>query len=211
MIILCIVLNFVGILTNISTSIIMNLNEKLEDLNYKSRDEWFEVIKGVCRFQAKRAVCGLTIFLLLFITAWVYFYTSRYQGGKVGDIVAICFDLNICSILACSILAWGIVNNLLFIQSTNRLETPEQLLHQHEKRMKNDRRASLVCMLALIVSLVGPFAVTDLEWPSYLVNWSIKAVLVALILYFYFKGSYLRYSNRDIEITERLQDLINSK
>lgn len=186
----------------------MNLNEKLEDLNYKSRDEWFEVIKGVCRFQAKRAVCWLTIFLLLFIAAGVYFYTSRYQGGKVGDIVAICFELIICSILA-----WGIVNNLRFIQSTNRLETPEQLLQQHEKRMKNDRRASLVCMLAVIVSLGGPYAFTDLEWPSYLVNWSIKAVLVALILYFYFKfkGSYLRYSNRDIEITERLQDLINPK
>ena len=204
MIILCIGLNFVGILTNISISIIMNLNEKLEDLNYKSRDEWFEVIKGVCRFQAKRAVCWLTIFLLLFIAAGVYFYTSRYQGGKVGDIVAICFELIICSILA-----WGIVNNLRFIQSTNRLETPEQLLQQHEKRMKNDRRASLVCMLAVIVSLGGPYAFTDLEWPSYLVNWSIKAVLVALILYFYFKGSYLRYSNRDIVITERLQDLIN--
>lgn len=204
MIILCTDLNFVGILTNISISIIMNLNEKLEDLNYKSRDEWFEVIKGVCRFQAKRAVCWLTIFLLLFIAAGVYFYTSRYQGGKVGDIVAICFELIICSILA-----WGIVNNLRFIQSTNRLETPEQLLQQHEKRMKNDRRASLVCMLAVIVSLGGPYAFTDLEWPSYLVNWSIKAVLVALILYFYFKGSYLRYSNRDIEITERLQELID--
>lgn len=206
MIILCIALNFVGILTNISISIIMNLNEKLEDLNYKSRDEWFEVIKGACRFQAKRAVCWLTIFMLLFIAAGVYFYTSRYQGGKVGDIVAICFELIICSILA-----WGIVNNLRFIQSTNRLETPEQLLQQHEKRMKNDRRASLVCMLAVIVSLGGPYAFTDLEWPSYLVNWSIKAVLVALILYFYFKGSYLRYSNRDTEITERLQDLINTK
>lgn len=203
---MCIDLNFVGILTNISISIIMNLNEKLEDLNYKSRDEWFEVIKGVCRFQAKRAVCWLTIFLLLFIAAGVYFYTSRYQGGKVGDIVAICFELIICSILA-----WGIVNNLRFIQSTNRLETPEQLLQQHEKRMKNDRWASLVCMLAVIVSLGGPYAFTDLEWPSYLVNWTIKAVLVALILYFYFKGSYLRYSNRDIEITERLQDLINPK
>lgn len=204
MIILCIDLNFVGTLTNISISIIMNLNEKLEDLNYKSRDEWFEVIKGVCRFQAKPAVCWLTIFLLLFIAAGVYFYTSRYQGGKVGDIVAICFELIICSILA-----WGIVNNLRFIQSTNRLETPEQLLQQHEKRMKNDRWASLVCMLAVIVSLGGPYAFTDLEWPSYLVNWSIKAVLVALILYFYFKGSYLRYSNRDIEITERLQELID--
>ena len=184
----------------------MNLNEKLEDLNYKSRDEWFEVIKGVCRFQAKRAVCWLTIFLLLFIAAGVYFYTSRYQGGKVGDIVAICFELIICSILA-----WGIVNNLRFIQSTNRLETPEQLLQQHEKRMKNDRRAALVCMVTVIVSIGGPYAFTDLEWPSYLVNWSIKAVLVALILYFFLKGSYLRYSNRDIEITERLQDLINPK
>ena len=206
MIILCIDLNFVGTLTNISISIIMNLNEKLEDLNYKSRDEWFEVIKGVCRFQAKRAVCWLTIFLLLFIAAGVYFYTSRYQGGKVGDIIAICFELIICSILA-----WGIVNNLRFIQSTNRLETPEQLLQQHEKRMKNDRRAALVCMVTVIVSIGGPYAFTDLEWPSYLVNWSIKAVLVALILYFFLKGSYLRYSNRDIEITERLQDLINPK
>lgn len=200
MIILCIDLNFVGILTNISISIIMNLNEKLEDLNYKSRDEWFEVIKGVCRFQAKRAVCWLTIFLLLFIAAGVYFYTSRYQGGKVGDIVAICFELIICSILA-----WGIVNNLRFIQSTNRLETPEQLLQQHEKRMKNDRRASLMCMLAVIVSLGGPYAFTDSSWGY----WAMKAVFIAIILIFYFKGSYLRPSDRDNEITERLQELIN--
>lgn len=206
MLILCIVLNFVGKLTNFSISIIMNLNEQLEDLDYQSRDGWFEIIKGVCRFQAERAVCWLAIILLLFIAAGVYFYTSRYQGGKVDDIAAICFELIICFILT-----WAIVNNLRFIRSTNRLETPEQLLQQHEKRMRNDRRAALVCMVTVIVSIGGPYAFTNREWSSYLVNWAIKAVLIALSLYFYFKGSFLKYSNRDNVITERLQELIETK
>ena len=184
----------------------MNLNEKLEDLDYQSRDEWFEVIKDVCRFQAKRAVFWLAITLLLFIAAEVYFFASRYQGGDVGDIAAICFELIICFLLI-----WTIVNNLRFIRAANRLETPEQLLQQHEKRMKNDRRAALVGMVTVIVSLGGPFAFNDREWPSYLVNWAIKAVLIALMLYFYYKGSYLRLSERDNDITERLQELIDNK
>lgn len=77
--------------------------------------------------------------------------------------------------------------------------------------MRNDRRAALVCMVTVIVSIGGPYAFTNREWSSYLVNWAIKAVLIALSLYFYFKESFLKYSNRDNVITERLQELIETK
>ena len=82
--------------------IIMSLNEKLEDLNYVDRNEWFEVIKDVCRSQSKRAVGFLAVVLLLFILAGIYSFTSKSQGHEVGDIAVICFDLIICFVLGSS-------------------------------------------------------------------------------------------------------------
>lgn len=184
----------------------MSLNEKLEDLEYVDRDEWLGIIKDVCRSQSRRGLCGLVVVLLLFIAAGIYFMTSRYQGGEVGDIAAIVFDLIICFILL-----WGIVNNARFLLKADSLDTPEQLLQQHEKRIKNDRRAALVCMLTVIISLGGPYAFSNQEYPWSLIDWTMKAVLIALIIYFYYNGNYLRYSDRDNVITERLQDLIGSK
>lgn len=64
-----------------------------------------------------------------------------------------------------------------------------------------------MCILAVIVSLDGPYYFTDSSWGY----WTMKAILIALILIFYFKGSYLRPSDRDNEISERLQELINTK
>ena len=145
----------------------MSLNEKLRDLNYVDRNEWFEVIKDVCRSQSKRAVGFLVVVLLLFTLAGIYFLTSKYQGHDVGDMAAICFDLVICFVVI-----WGIVNNLRFLRVADSLSTPQQLLLQHEKRIK---------------------------------------IIIVLILIFYFNGIYMRPSDRDIEITERLQDLINPK
>ena len=178
----------------------MSLNEKLKDLNYVDRDEWLGIIKDVCRSQSKRAVGFLAVILLLFIHAGIYFFTSKYQGHGIGDIAASCFELAICSTLI-----WGIVNNLRFLRVVDSLDTPQQLLLQHEKRIKNDRRAALVCMLAAVASLGGSYAFTDSSWGY----WAMKAILIALILFFYFKGSYLKSSDRDKEITERLQELIN--
>ena len=178
----------------------MSLNEKLKDLNYVDRDEWFGIIKDVCRSQSKRAVGFLAAILLLVILAGIYSFTSKSQGLEVGDIAAICFDLVICFTLI-----WGIVNHLRFLRIADSLSTPQQLLLQHEKRIKNERRAALVCIVTVIVSLGGPYILTVSDWPY----WAMKAILIALIIFFYYKGSYMRPSNRDIEITERLQDLIN--
>ncbi len=188
----------------------MSLNEQLEELNYVSQDEWFGRIKDVCRSQAKRIVRWLAVILLLCIAAVVYFLTSRYQGGEMGDIAALCLELIICFALV-----WVFFNNVRFLIKVDSLDSPEQLLHQHEQRIKNDRRASLLGALVSIVSLGGSYAFslggsytfTDSSWWY----WAMTAILIALIIIFYFKGSYLRHSNRDIEITERLQDLINTK
>jgi peptidoglycan/LPS O-acetylase OafA/YrhL len=178
----------------------MSLNEKLKDLNYVDRNEWFDIIKDVCRSQSKRAVGFLAVILLLFILAGIYFLTSKYQGHDVGDMAAICFDLVICFALI-----WGIVNNLRFLRMVGSLDTPQQLLLQHEKRGKNDRRAALVCMLAVVAGLGGPYAFTDSSWGY----WAMKAIFIALILIFFYNGIYMRPSDRDKEISERLQELIN--
>ncbi|MBQ1737297.1 MAG: hypothetical protein II040_03565 [Muribaculaceae bacterium] len=180
----------------------MSLNEQLEELNYVSQDEWFGRIKDVCRSQAKRIVRWLAVILLLCIAAVVYFLTSRYQGGEMGDIAALCLELIICFALV-----WVFFNNVRFLIKVDSLDSPEQLLHQHEQRIKNDRRASLLGALVSIVSLGGSYAFTDSSWWY----WAMTAILIALIIIFYFKGSYLRYSDRDNIITERLQELINTK
>ena len=62
-----------------------------------------------------------------------------------------------------------------------------------------------MCIVTVIVSLGGPYIFTVSDWPY----WAMKAIIIAFIIFFYYKGSYMRPSNRDIEITERLQDLIN--
>ena len=178
----------------------MSLNEKLKDLNYVDRDEWFGIIKDVCRSQSKRVVGFLVVVLLLITLAGIYFFKFNFQGHGIGDIAAICFETVICFALI-----WGIVNNLRFLRMVCSLNTPQQLLLQHEKRGKNDRRAALVGMLAVVAGLGGPYSFTDSSWGY----WAMKAILIALILIFYYNGIYMRPSDRDKEITERLQELIN--
>lgn len=178
----------------------MSLNEKLRDLNYVDRNEWFGIIKDVCRSQSKRIVGFLVVVLLLLSLAGIYFFTYNYQGRDIGDIAAICFETVICFALI-----WGIVNNLRFLRMVGSLNTPQQLLLQHEKREKNDRKAALVGMLVVVASLGGPYSFTDWSWGY----WAMKAILIALILIFYFKGIYMRSSDRDNEISERLHELIN--
>ena len=197
MLVLFVFLNFVA---NFNLGIVMSLNEKLRDLNYVDRNEWFGIIKDVCRSQSKRVVGFLVVVLLLITLAGIYFFTFNFQGNDIGDIATVCFELVICFALI-----WGIVNNLRFLQVVGSLDTPQQLLLQHEKREKNDRKAALVCMLAVVVSLGGPYSFTDWSWGY----WAMKAILIALILIFYFKGIYMRSSDRDNEISERLQELIN--
>jgi hypothetical protein len=60
-------------------------------------------------------------------------------------------------------------------------------------------------MLAVVAGLGGPYSFTDSSWGY----WAMKAILIALILIFYYNGIYMRPSDRDKEIIERLQELIN--
>lgn len=197
MLVLFVFLNFVA---NFNLGIVMSLNEKLRDLNYVDQNEWFGIIKDVCRSQSKRVVGFLVVVLLLITLAGIYFFKFNFQGHGIGDIAAICFETVICFALI-----WGIVNNLRFLRMVGSLNTPQQLLLQHEKREKNDRRAALVGMLAVVAGLGGPYSFTDSSWGY----WAMKAILIALILIFYYNGIYMRPSDRDKEITERLKELIN--
>ena len=64
-----------------------------------------------------------------------------------------------------------------------------------------------MCIVTVIVSLGGPYIFTVSDWPY----GAMKAIIIGLILIFYFTGIYMRPSDRDIEITGRLQELINPK
>ena len=100
----------------------------------------------------------------------------------------------------------------LFLKGTDSLNTPEQLLDRYEKTLKNNRRAYYLGLLGIIGNITDPYAIIDRDMGWLLIDIIFVVLLLALLVYSYFKGDFLSYkTERDDDITRRLQDLIDMK
>ena len=164
-------------------------------LDNQSRSERFELIKAECRSQAKLRLwifaAALLIPLFLFIAVVVQ---NRLR------LTPLCLAL----VYGVSFL-WSIVIDYRFLKRLDNLDTPEELLHCFEKKLSNQRNSAYLVILGLVGLIIDSF---EWEW----VTLTLAAVVVAFLIYSYFKGDYVQYkSSRDDEILSRLVDLVENK
>ena len=179
---------------------------ELKESDKLSPNEGLESIKDDCRSQAKLRLCYGAVFLLLILALLVYtFYTDRWKDQV--------FLLYICqSIVYCLAIGWFVVNNLRFLKRANSAVAPEELLHGFEKTMKNNRNAYYLFFLALIGIVIDPHAFVRHEWNWVWVDLAIVIAMLALLIYSYFKGDFLKYkTRRDENIIQRLQELVEKE
>lgn len=176
----------------------------LDELYHLSREESIERIKGEARSQAKRRLWGGAI-AFLFIVGVIINILVKEQ-----DPLRIVFA---CQFAVFAIAAgWSAVNNFRLLQRMDSLNAPEHLLYWYEKAMKHNRNAYYLGMLGLICNLGDRYAFINHEWNWIFVELTIMAALLVFVTYSYFKGDYLKYkTDRDEEIIDRLQDLIDMK
>ena len=166
-------------------------------LDNQSRSERFELIKAECRSQVKLRLwifaAALLIPLFLFI-AVVVVAQNRLR------LTPLCLAL----VYGVSFL-WSIVIDYRFLKRLDNLDTPEELLHCFEKKLSNQRNPAYLAILGLVGLIIDSF---EWEW----VTLAFAAVVVAFLIYSYFKGDYVQYkSSRDDEILSRLEDLVENK
>ena len=175
----------------------------LDEFYNLSREECFERIKGECRSQAKQRLRFGAI-VALFIIACLIIGWIRVDQLRIFPII----QFSILFLAA----VWDAVNNYRFLRWVDGLNTPEHLLHWYEKTIKSNRNAYYLGMLGLIFNVVDPYAFAYHEWDWVWVDIVFVVLLLVFLIYSYFKGDYLRYkTDRDDEIIDRLQDLINKK
>ena len=183
----------------------------LDEFYSLSKEECFERLKDESRAQAKQRLCGGVVILLLILAVITYIVVSKPQEF---EFYTNAFYICLLSVL-CFADVWFTVNNLRFLLLVDSLDIPKHLLHWYENMIKNNRNASFLLVLVLIISFYPEvayhFKYFDLIWT--LTNLTFKVALVALLIYAYFKVELWRgyKTRRDEEITDRLQDLIDMK
>lgn len=175
----------------------------LDEFYNLSKDECFERIKDESRSQAKRRLCFSLICLLLFIAILICSKVWKYQELDTIDRIYTGLTL-VYSFVA----GWVAVNNLRLLMKVDSLDTPEQLLHWYEKTINSTRRA---CILAIIVSVIDPYAYIHEDRMWILMNLMILGAIIPFLIYAFFKNYWNYKTRRDEEIIDRLQDLIDMK
>lgn len=183
----------------------------LDELYSLSKQECFKRLKDESRAQAKQRLCGGVVITLLILAVITYIVLSKPQEFEFYTNT---FYICLLSVL-CIAGVWFAVNNLWFLRLVDTLDAPKHLLHWYEKMIKNNRNASFLLVLVLIISFYPEvayhFKYFDLIWT--LTDLTFKVALVALWIYLYFKVELCwgYKTRRDEEITDRLQDLIDMK
>lgn len=177
----------------------------LDELYNQNIEESLEIIKQESRSQAKKRLIGGSIYMFFVIALFAILLV--WKSGKPVQIIPSCM-LFLFFISAGLI----VVNNYLFLKGTDSLNTPEQLLDRYEKTLKNNRRAYYLGLLGIIGNITDPYAIIDRDMGWLLIDIIFVVLLLALLVYSYFKGDFVNYkTERDGDITRRLQDLIDMK
>ena len=178
----------------------------LDEFYNLSKDECLVKIKAECQSQAKQRLYFGAILALIIIALMIFTWTRLDHVRNLRILPFFQFSV------ICLAAVWEAVSNYRFLQWLDNLNAPEHLLHWYEKTMNNNRNAYYLGMLGLICNVVDPYAFANHEWDWVWVDMTFVILMLAFMIYSYFKGDYLRYkTDRDEEIIDRLHDLINMK
>ncbi len=181
----------------------------LDEFYNLSKDESFERIKGECRTQAKRRLCGSLICLLLLIVLIVCIVILKPQEFEYYTNT---FYICMLSVF-CLAAGWFAVDNYRLLYRVDSLDTPEQLLHWYEKTINNKRKVGWLIALGCISAFYPEVAynIKYFDWIRISLDLTFKVAIIVFWLYAYYKGYLEDKSRRDEDIIDRLEDLIDRK
>lgn len=172
---------------------------KLDEFYKLSKDESFERIKEESRSKAKRMVCYSLMAMFFIVALAIGIELWGYENDVISIYLTVFYSF---------IAGWVGVNNFRLLRKVGSLDTPEHLLHQYEKTIRNDRNAYY---LGILVGVFDPYLYVpgDKAWN---VTWLVIMVAVVVFLIYSFYNECWEYKTcRDEEIIDRLEDLIDMK
>ncbi len=179
---------------------------KPDEIANLNKEELFLQIKEKCKSRSRTNFYGGIIFLVAIIAIMAYAGLTSYPLD-VNDIIFLVLN----ALLAC-MGVWLVLYSYRFSKKIDSLETPDQLLYNFEKHIRNGRIISVVCGLALIISQICYVYLGNGGNIDYGRFFTLIVLAVAFILLF----NYLHMSSgtvrgKDKEIIERLHELIENE
>ena len=181
------------------------------DLDNLSKEEMFKVIKDKCKSRTKvNFYIGLAVLLLLIaFMIELIFYFRGSQHLKNTQIVAF-----VALIVLTCFMVWLVLNNYRFLKRIGSLDTPDQLLYRYEKKLRNERLLSFISILLVLLEQTYSFIYYSWDDGTLFFSLFIIIVLAAFIAIYWYNGlkdETFKFYRRDVEILERLQELIDMK
>ena len=184
---------------------------KQEESDNPYKEEFLE-IKGRCKSRAKKNFWGglaAVLFVILLLLPIVYIIYNKGIPHLQNIVAYVILIAGMAAMVFAG--CWWALNNYRFLKNVDGLDTPDQLLYWHEKKILNERKIGFLCQLAIACNLiVNPFFYDPDPWIISLFAF-IAIALFAFLIYKYKKGKTYydsRPNKADKEITEQLQKLI---
>lgn len=176
------------------------------ELNNLNRDGLFEMLKGKCKSRAKIYQYVVLMFIIIAIAAiqWPWLFGSKNQyHDKIDYILSLVFFI----LLVCEA-GWLALYNYRFKKKIDSLETPEQLLHLFNKKIRCERISTLPAFFVLLLTIgYDGFAKSVIGTENiYVVVFFVVAAALCVIYLSLCNG--FRISRKDREIIEQLDELV---
>ena len=183
--------------------------KELDNLN---RGELFKELKSKCKSRTKIGLYGwlaLLFLLLLLVFLEVSISFKLFKNLQHREIT-----LYIEEVLFICAFCWYSLNNYRFLRKIDGLDSPDQLLHFYEKKLKNERGPFFLFQFGLLCYIIDGLSFLDIfqlhkPWIGLLMI-LVVIVLFALVIYRY-KNVEKYYSSRAVEIIEQLKELTEKK